>query len=428
MSDTLALHGGTPVRRAKERAWPAWPVGTEEDAAAVAAVVRSGKWTRWTGDRVVALERRLEEYTGARRAICVTSGTAALEVALKAAGVRPGDEVIIPAYTYISTATAVLQVGGIPVFADVLRDTQNIDPESAAAIVTERTRAIIPVHICGLPCDMQSILDLARRHSLRVIEDAASGIGGAWNGRRLGTIGDAGIYTLQQSENLPAGEGGVILTNDEVLADKAFARMHIGRPAVGRFFTGQVLGWNYRMAELPAALALSQFERFPALQARRRENAARLRDRLAEIPGLVPAREDRFVTEHGLHGYACRYVGTTFAPELPSGLARRTFLEALRAEGIPCGSGYEAPLYRDPLLRAVRETLRDDCPVACDHAAMRQVDYAGLHLPVAERLCAEEALWFPQTVLLGDADDVRDIAVAIGKVQASAASLAAAHP
>ena len=428
MSDTLALHGGTPVRRAKERAWPAWPVGTEEDAAAVAAVVRSGKWTRWTGDRVVALERRLEEHTGARRAICVTSGTAALEVALKAAGVRPGDEVIIPAYTYISTATAVLQVGGIPVFADVIAETQNIDPESAAAAVTVRTRAIVPVHVCGLPCDMQPILDLAQRHGLRVIEDAASGIGGTWKDRRLGTIGDAGTYTFQQSENLPAGEGGAIVTNDDVLADKAFARMHVGRAPSGRFFTDHVLGWNYRMMEFPAALALSQFERFPALQARRRENAARLRDALARVPGIVLAREDGFVAEHGLHGYACRYVAAEFAPDVAGGLPRRTFLEALRAEGIPCGSGYDVPLYRDPLLAVVHEALRDDCPIACGHAAARDADYGRLHLPVAERLCAAEALWFPQTVLLGDADDVQDVGEAIGKVQASAVALGAARP
>jgi dTDP-4-amino-4,6-dideoxygalactose transaminase len=414
----LAVAGGAPVRDVQARPWPTWPEGTEADVAAVAAVITGGRWTRWTGDRVVALEQALQEYTGARRAVAVSSGTAALEVALKASGVRPGDEVIIPAFSYVATATAVLQVGGIPVFADVLRETHNLDPASASALVTDRTRAIVPVHIAGLPCDMARILDVARRHDLRVVEDAAQAIGGAWNGRRVGTIGDAGAYPFQASKNLPGGEGGAVVTDDDALAGRAHGRMHPG----SAFYAHGVLGWNYRLTEMQAALLLSQFARFPALQARRRENAAFLRQELSRIPGIVPDREDSFVTEHGLHGYTARFVADEFASS--ASVTRALFLRALRAEGIPCGAGYEMPLYRNPLFLDSRTAMQDDCPFACGHPAAQAADYARTHLPVVEQLCAEETLWFPQPVLLGSHADMQDLVDAVAKLRANAGALA----
>ena len=222
--DQLAIAGGSPVRDTKARPWPTWPIATEEDIAAVADVLRSGKWNRWRSDRVDELEAALREFTGAAHVVALASGTAGLEVALKSAGVRPGDEVILPAYTYVATATAVLQVGGVPVFADIIPETENIDPTSIESLITERTRALLPVHISGLPCDMAAINALAARHGLRVIEDTAQGIGGMWNGRRLGTIGDAGAYSFQASKNLPGGEGGAVVTNDP--ADRR-NRLHV---------------------------------------------------------------------------------------------------------------------------------------------------------------------------------------------------------
>src|SRR5687768_10148519 len=160
----LAVLGGPPVRDAKANPWPRWPVGTQDDVSAVSEVILGGRWTRWTGDRVVALEQALSEYTGAKRVVAVANGTAALEIALKAVGVRPGDEVIVPAYSFVASATAVLQVGAVPVFADVQLETHNLDPDSAESLVTERTRAILPVHMAGLPCDMERIMAIARRH------------------------------------------------------------------------------------------------------------------------------------------------------------------------------------------------------------------------------------------------------------------------
>ena len=415
----LAVDGGTPVRDVRARPWPAWPVGTDEDVAAVAEVIKGGKWTRWGGDRVVALEAQLQEYTGARRAVAVSSGTAALEVALKAVGVRPGDEVIVPAFSFVATATAVLQVGGIPVFADVLPETHNLAPDSAAALVTGRTRAIVPVHIAGLPCDMERILAVARQHDMRVVEDAAQAIGGVWQGRHVGTVGDAGCYSFQASKNLPSGEGGAVVTDDDRLADKAFALMHIGRVPGADFYTHDVLGWNYRLTEFQAALLLSQFRRYPALQQRRQDNAHFLRDALQDLPGIFPAREDPFVSAHGVHGYACRYVAARFAPGRR--FPRAAFLRALRAEGIPCGVGYDHPLYKNPLFADAKEAMRDDCPFACGHAAALAVDYSRVHLPNVERLCAEETLWFPQPVFLGSREDMQDIVDALAKVREYAA-------
>jgi dTDP-4-amino-4,6-dideoxygalactose transaminase len=418
----LAVAGGTPVRDVKARPWPQWPDGTDEDVAAVGEVIRSGHWNRWNGDRVTTLEAALQTYTGARRAVAVSSGTAALEVALKAVGIRPGDEVIVPAYTFAASATAVLQVGAIPIFADVLAETANLDPTGIEPLITERTRAVIPVHKGGLPCDMEGILTVTRRHGLRVVEDAAQAIGGAWNGRRAGTMGDVGCYSFQASKTLPCGEGGALVTNDDVVADKAYARMHIGRKPGGAFYTHYVLGWNYRLTEIQAALLLSQFQRFPDLQARRRENAAVLRDGLASIPGIHPQREDPFVTEHGLYTYVCRFVSDEFAPNL--GISRAVFLKALHAEGILATAGYDLPLHKNPLFLEAHEVMKDDCPFACDHPAARHVDYTRVHLPVAERLCAEEAVWFPQRVLLAERADVQQIVDAAAKVQAGAAQLA----
>ena len=419
--NALAIQGGTAVRDTAVRPWPRWPQGTDEDIAAVGEVIRSGHWNRWNGDRVTTLEAKLREYTGAKRAVAVSSGTAALEIALKSVGVRPGDEVIVPAYTFVATATAVLQVGGIPIFADVVPETHNIDPDCIEPLITERTRAVIPVHKAGLPCDMERIMAVARRHNLLVVEDACQAIGGKWKDRRAGTIGDAGCYSFQASKDLPCGEGGAVVTNDDVVADKAYSRMHIGRKPGGEFYSHYVLGWNYRLTEMQAALLLSQFERFPTLQARRQENLAHLREGLSKIPGLEPAREDPFVTEHGLYGYMCRFISREFASN--GHVPRSAFLAALRAEGIPCNTGYSEPLYKNPLFLEAHEAMKDDCPFACGHPAAEAVDFAHLSLPNVERLCAEESLWFPPPMFLGTRDDIQDVIDAIEKLRAHASTL-----
>ena len=304
----LAVAGGTPVRDIKARPWPAWPIATEEDIAAVAAVLRSGKWNRWRSDRVEALEEALQDFTGAAHVIALASGTAGLEVALKAAGVRPGDEVILPAYTYIATATAVLQVGGVPVFADIIPETENVDPAAMESLITERTRALLPVHVSGLPCDMAAITAVAARHGLRVIEDTAQGIGGMWHGRRLGTLGDAGAYSFQASKNLPGGEGGAVVTNDPEIAERAFMLMHINY---------ETLGWNYRLPAMTAALILSQLERFPALQAAGKQTPTTCAMPWRECPASSPRAWIHSSPLTACTAWACASSARSSAPTLP---------------------------------------------------------------------------------------------------------------
>ena len=410
----LAIAGGPPVRDTKARPWPTWPIATEDDIAAVADVLRSGKWNRWRSDRVTELEAALKDFTGAAHVVALASGTAGLEVALKAAGVRPGYEVILPAYTYVATATAVLQVGGVPVFADIIPETENVDPASMEALITERTRALLPVHVSGLPCDLAAIKALAARHNLRVIEDTAQGIGGKWHGQRLGTIGDAGAYSFQASKNLPGGEGGAVVTNDPEIAENAFKLMHINNEA---------LGWNYRLTAMTAALILSQLERFPERQARRQANADFLREELSEFPGIKPTRVDPFVTADGLHGLGVRFIGEEFSSGEP--VPREVFVKALHAEGIPCALGYGDPVYKLPLFQEAHTRMRDHCPVACNHPAMADMDFTKLHLPNVELLCAEEAMRFNQPLLLGAHTDMQDIVTAVSKIHANQETLAA---
>ena len=218
----LALFGGAPVRATP---FPSWPVFDASEEAAVLDVVRSGKWWRYSqGDlsgesRVAVFQDAFARAQGAKFGIACASGTAALDIALKAAGIGPGDEVIVPPYTFVATATAPLSVNAVPIFCDIDYDTFNLDPAKLAEAITPRTKAVIPVHFAGMAADMDGILAVARRHGLFVLEDAAHAHGASWNHRGLGTIGGAGTFSFQASKNMTAGEGGLIITNDRELAN-----------------------------------------------------------------------------------------------------------------------------------------------------------------------------------------------------------------
>ena len=211
----LAIAGGTALRQAP---FPAWPVWDESDVQALRRVLQSGRWDALKGEEVSRFEAEFAAYQGAAHGVAVTNGTVALKLALIAAGVGPGDEVIVPGYTFIATATAALELGAIPIFADVDPHTYTLDPDSVAACVTPRTRAIMPVHLGGCPADMDGLLAVAQRHGLAVVEDAAQAWGASWNGSRVGTIGQCGIVSFHASKNLTAGEGGMVLCNDPDIA------------------------------------------------------------------------------------------------------------------------------------------------------------------------------------------------------------------
>ena len=253
MADKLALYGGTPVRTEPFATWPQF--GSEEEALLLQAL-RSGHWGSLDGHFVADLEREFAALQDSRFGISVSNGTMALVVALKALGIERGDEVLVPPYTFIATASAALMLGAIPVFVDVERDTLLIDLAKIDAAVTLRTKAIIPVHHAGSPVDMESVLAAARRHNLRVVEDAAQAAGATWKGRPVGAIGDIGTFSFQSSKVINSGEGGMMLTNDPALEETLWSLRNVGRRRGGEWYEHVRLGWNLRISEFQAAIAL----------------------------------------------------------------------------------------------------------------------------------------------------------------------------
>lgn len=404
----LALRGGTPVR---DKPFPAWPVFGPEDEAAVLDVLRSGRW--FLGDRVAEVERAFPEFHHARHGCAVSSGTVALQVALEAAGVGVGDEVIVPSYTFVATAASVALVGAIPVFVDVSPETYCIDAAAVEAAVTERTRAVVAVHLAGQPADLDALTALCQAKGLRLIEDAAQAHCAEWKGRRVGAIGDLGTFSFQASKNLNAGEGGFVVSDDDDLADAAWSIHNCGRSRTGEWYEHPLVGGNYRMTEFQAALLLSQMRHLEDFAERRSRNAALLTDHLDTVEGVEPLAVDPRVTRHAYHLYVLRFESGAFG-----GVSRDRFVEALAAEGIPAAAGYR-PLYLEPAFQARFKDYPLDSP-----AFGGRPDYRNVRCPVTERICADEAVWLTQNLLLGTEQDMAQIAAAIEKVRAAADQLA----
>lgn len=395
----LATQGGAPLRT---RPWPQWPVWDEEDAQAVADVVRSGKWFAGSGTKVREFGEQWAALHNARYAVPCANGTQALEIALRAAGVKAGDEVVTTPYTFIATVAACVQINAVPVFADIDPATFNLDPAAAEAAVTERTRALIGVHIGGNPADLDALTDLCRRKSLILIEDAAQAHLAEWKERRVGAIGDAGTFSFQASKNLNAGEGGVVLTDSEETYEQAWSLTNCGRVRDGGWYEHRMLSGNYRLGELHGALLLSQLRRLADQTRRRSENAAYLAQLLGGIEGVQPLSRDPRVTQHAYHLFIFRYQAAKFG-----GPSRDEFLALLRAEGIPCSPGY-SPLYRSPAFKINTAT----------HPFADRIDYTQIRLPEVELAC-DEAVWLTQPMLLAEREDMEDIAAAIRKIQAA---------
>ena len=427
----LALKGGVPVRTGP---WPAWPVHDEREVEAITEVTRSGKWWRFAYasgvelnedlqgkelSKVVEFGLKFARFQDAKYGIAMTNGTGTLEVLLRALGIGPGDEVIVPAYTYVASATSVLQVNAVPIFVDVEADTYNMDPARLEAAIGERTRAIMPVHFGGQSCDMDAIMDIARNHNLAVVEDAAHGHGSEWRGRKLGAIGDGGSFSFQASKNMTAGEGGIVVTNDHDLAEKCDSLLWAGRQKGRPWYEFHQLGWNYRMTEFQAAILLVQLERLAEQNQRRMENARYLSKQLASIEGLQPLRWDERATKHSYYLYILRY-----DPDAFDGVPRARFVEALSAEGVPAATGYTFPVYANPMFLD-QNFHGKGCPIDCHHYG-KTVDYAAFAqtCPVTERACYEESIWLEHRLFLGNRSDMDDIVAAIAKVKANIGALA----
>lgn len=398
----LAIKGGKPVRK---RAFATWPFFDKREERELIRVLRSGKWGIG-GTKNEEFASKFATYHQAKFGVTCSNGTTGLEIALKAIRVGYGDEVIVPPYTFIATAGCVLSLGAIPVFVDVDPLTYNIDPDLIEEAITPKTKAIIPVHIGGGPAHMDKIMKVANEHNIYVVEDACQAHGAEWRGRKVGSIGHLGVFSFQSSKNISAGEGGIVITNDEELADRAWSFMNVGRSRKGEWYGHEVLGANYRMTEFQAGILIAQLSRNESLMRRRERNAAYLARRLNEVGCVEHVGAYPEVTRHAYHLFIMRYDKSQL-----NGIGRDRFVEAVRAEGIPLSPGYATgPLYR---LRAIAEYKIPGI----------NIDYSKLFLPEAEKACREEGMWLHQSVLLGKREDMDDIVEAFSKVKENAFEL-----
>ncbi|HYH13480.1 MAG TPA: DegT/DnrJ/EryC1/StrS family aminotransferase, partial [Thermomicrobiales bacterium] len=286
MTEILAIDGGTP---AVSSPMPAWPVHSDRERELLLSVLESGQWGELTGSRNAEFATAFATFQGADHALLTPSGTLALEAALEALGIGPGDEVVTSAWTFVATASAILTMGAQPVFVDIDPFTNTIDPARIAEAITPRTKAIVPVHIGGLPADMDGVMAVANRAGLPVLEDACQAWGAQWRDRGVGTIGALGCFSFQESKNITAGEGGAVVTNDRALHERVWSIHNTGRtPASVGMFDYAMVGRNLRMTEWQAAILLAQLERLPEQMKQRDRAAVRLTGALEEIPGLVP--------------------------------------------------------------------------------------------------------------------------------------------
>ncbi len=410
VEETPALLGGKPTRTA---AFPSWPEIAANDQQSWAQVLREGKWCRLDGEHATQFERTWAQTLGAAHCLATSCGTTALSTTLNVLDIGPGDEVIVPPYTFVATVNVVLLQGALPVFVDTDIETFQIDARKIEAAITANTRAILPVHLGGSPADMDTILAMGAKHRVAVVEDACQAHLAEWRGRKVGSLGKAGCFSFQASKNLNSGEGGALVTNDAELMERAISFHNNGRG------TGSVSGYvrngcNYRITEFQAALLSTQLTRVAAQAAIREKNARYLTSQLRQIPGISPASMYPGSTRNAYHLYMFRYDGGHF-----SGLTREQFLKALRAEGIPCADGY-TPLNREAFLE---HTLQSRAYQRIYSKAELQACRDRNHCPVNDQLCGQ-AVWFFQTMLLGTSRDMDDIVRAVQKIQKHASQLA----
>ena len=410
VSGQLAITGGEPVRSAGFSGWPIYGKPEEE---ALLRVLHSGKWGRQDGQEAATFERRFAEYHNADYGVAVANGTVALRIALLAAGIQAGDEVIVPPYTFLATASAVLEVNATPIFVDLEPDTYNIDPEQIEKAITSRTKAIIPVHLAGLPADMDAIMSIARRHDLVVIEDAAHAHGAEYKGRRVGSIGDLGCFSFQSSKNLCSGEGGIITTCNDRLYETCQSMHNCGRVPGGAWYEHHVICGNYRLSEFQGAILNCQFDRLEEQVQRREENGKYLAGLLSQVPGIKPQARGPETTRHGYHLLIFRYDPSVY------GVPRGTFIKALGAEGIPAAEGYVIPLHRQVLF-----TNKAFGPYTACFDTRPDLDYTKVALPVCDRASSTEGAWLYQSLLLGSKADMDDIASAFEKIYRHRSELA----
>ena len=406
-TEKLAVLGGKPVRTAP---WPKWPLFTEQDAADLGAVLRDGRLTSITGPKVREFEEAFAAKFETRHALATCNGVTALHLAIAALGIGPGDEVIVPAHTFIGTAIPVLMANAVPVFVDVELESFNIDPAQIEAAITERTKALLPVHLNGLAADLEAIQALAARHKLFVIEDACQAHGGQYRGRTLGTLGQIGAFSFFEDKVITTGEGGMLITDDAELYEQARRLRSYGEELVTsigeRKYEHTALGFNYRMSALNAAVGLNQLPRLEAMVAKRNRNAAYLREGLEKVPGIIPPKEVPGC-RHAYYKFVCRIDREVLE------LDALTAVEAIKAEGVAATPRYPTPL---PLQKVFREKIGyggTDCPYGCRRYGREPAFLTG-SWPVAERIGKEAFVLLVHPSI--EEPDLQDAVRAVRKV------------
>jgi dTDP-4-amino-4,6-dideoxygalactose transaminase len=412
----LAILGGKALRT---KAWPKWPVHGPEDERNLLAVLNSEKMHGWhCGEWNERFERAYADFQDARYGVACANGTVAIEAALLAAGIGFGDEVITTPYTFVATTSSILKVNALPIYADIHEATGNLDPDDVERRITPKTKAIVPVHVGGMPVDIDRFDEIGRKHKLTVIYDAAHGWGSQWRGKGVGAYGQFNTYSFQTSKNITCGEGGIILSCDQLLANTARSYVNCGRAIEGGWYEHFLVGANLRMSEFAAALLMAQLGRLEAQTAVRTRNAAVLRKLLERTEGIRLPPEDARVTRRAFHIFQMLY-----DKEAWKGMSRDRFIAALDAEGIPLIKGWSL-MYRLGLF--AQERPFKSCPALYLTPKGERPDYLNLRLPNAEKLSGETGLWLMQSHLLAEESDMKDVADGMAKVRDNLDELLAA--
>lgn len=388
MAEKLAIDGGTPVLKRSE--YKNWPIVSEDDRRLVNEVLDCGIFAGGTAPQVSALEREWAQYTGAKYCLTTTSGTAALHMGLAAAGVGPGDEVITSAFTFLASASCALHQNAVPVFVDIDPRTYCMDPNKLEAAINERTKVIIPVHIQGLPADMDPIMEIAKRHGLFVIEDACQAHGATYKGKIVGTIGNIGTFSLNNYKNLPGGEGGLFITDDETLLKKgSLVRCfgdEIDEVSHRRVYNASILGYMYRNQELPAALTRAQLMHLDERNQVRIQNANWLSKELAKIPGVIPPYCPPG-SKHVYFMYNVRFDPKSAGLDCEPRRFRIAVEKALYKEGMLVGQWQTMPVPAQDLFQSKLGYGGSHYPWALNEAKGIRYDYNVDRFPVAQELC-----------------------------------------
>jgi 3-amino-5-hydroxybenzoate synthase len=385
---------------------PKWPIWNEQEEEAVLRVVRSGAWWREAGTEVENFEKEFAEFINVDHVRAVTNGTQAIELALACLGLRADDEVILPACTFISTASAVLSYGAVPIPVDVTRDTLCLDMDAVEAAITPRTRVVIPVHMAGHVCDMQELQALSDRHGFAIVEDAAHAHGATWNGRSAGSIGDSSIFSFQAGKLMTAGEGGAFATSDPDAANQTFVRHSCGRPSQDRDYVHRVVASNLRMTELQGAILRIQLKRLPEQIAIRERNASCFDHFLSEIDGVRPLVRKPYATVHSHYMYMA-----WFDPEAFANMTAGDIAKELRMLGVPAFRCFP-PVHHTEMFS--RENLLAGGTSFSAGEAPR--DYAACRTPVSEA-AGRHVVWFHHSLLLSEKVVLEEIADEVRKLQ-----------